>query len=110
MFDIPGLETMSSILGGSAPAFGGLGAGMGAGGVIAEAASSAWDFGSNAIANIGPSLIGGPFMPSLGGGGSAGAGAAGGQAASPLPLGLIDDRDMASASADFAPEQQDWLY
>jgi len=77
MFDIPGLETMSSILGGAGPAIGGLG-GLGAGSAIADAASSAWDFGSNAIANIGPGLIGGPFMPSFGGGGSSGVGAAGG--------------------------------
>jgi hypothetical protein len=104
MFDIPGLDMLSPFLG---PAAGAVGPGMDAGGSIAEAASSAWDFGSNAIANIGqnfdPSLIAGPFMPSLGGG--AGAGAAGGQAASPLPLGMMDPgAGVADATADF----QDW--
>lgn len=92
MFDIPGLDMLGPFL---APALGAAGPGMDAGAGLADAASSAWDFGSNALSNIGqgfdPSLIAGPFMPSLGGSASAGAaGAAGGQVGDPLPLGMMD--------------------
>lgn len=84
---------MVSPLLGAIPGAGAFGAGMSAGGAVADAAGSAWDFGSNMISNIGqnfdPSMIGGPFMPSFGGG----SGGSPGQEA-PLPLGLIDPLDM----------------
>lgn len=73
MFDLPGLESVGNIFqsaGAAVPGLGALGAGMGAGGAVADAASSAWDFGANALSNFGSlgPLIGGPFMPSFGGG------------------------------------------
>lgn len=109
MFDIPGLDMISPLIGAVSPAAEAFGTGMSAGGAIADAAGSAWDFASGAVSNLGaldPSLIGGPFMPSFGGG----ADAAGGQVAQPLPLGLIDDRDISSVSGELAPYEQDWLY
>ena len=94
MFDVPGLDMISPFLAGPLAAAGG---GMDAGGAIADAASSAWDFGSNAVSNIGdmfdPSMI-------VGGGGS--------PAEQEIALGLVDlPPTAADASADF---QQDWLY
>lgn len=94
MFDLPGMEMMGSILGGVSPLVGGLEGGMAAGGAIADAASSAWDFGAGAVENLGrafdPSLIAGPFMPSSGSAGAGAAGGGAGQTGDPLPLGLMD--------------------
>lgn len=90
MFDeLPGLDMMNTVmqmtspLAALAPALG-----MAEAQGFGEMASSAWDFGSDAIANLGgafdPSLIAGPMMP---------------QTSQPdLPLGLIDDRDLSSVS------------
>ncbi len=94
MVDIPGLDMISPFLG---PAAGAAGGGMDASGSIADAASSVWDYGSNAIANIGesfdPSLIAGPLMPRM--------------AEDELPLGLMDVPSVADVTADY---QQDFLY
>ncbi|MGE0400065.1 MAG: hypothetical protein AB7T06_25335 [Kofleriaceae bacterium] len=93
MFDVPGLDMISPFLAGPLAAGG---AGMDAGGAIADAASSAWDFGSGALSNLGaafdPSMIvnGGPAAP-----------------APEIALGLMDAPSMNDATADF---QQDWIY
>jgi hypothetical protein len=125
VFDIPGLDMISPFLG---PAAGAVGPGMDLGGSIGDAASSAWDFGSDALSNLGgmidPSMIGGPFMPSLGGpSAGAGAAAASGEIGEPMYFGLPDLSELqgsggasaefskhsaADASADFAPYNDDY--
>ena len=120
MFDIPGREMMSPLLGSATHV---IDAGIDAGGAIAGAAGSAWDFGMGAIENLGginPSLMGGPFMPSLGargpGAGAApraggAAAAAGGAMADPMVFGMMDTPGFEHAGGTFSPQQEpDWLY
>ncbi|GEM_PF-5944669 len=104
MFDMPGMDMLSPFLGAVSPAAGAFDAGMGAGGAIADAAGSAWDFGSNALANIGgafdPSMIGGPFMPSMGGGSGGGTATATGEM-DPFHGGVLDDQQIEEINSRF---------
>lgn len=103
MFDFPDLDTISPFSGPAAL----MEVGSAASGAVSDAAGSAWDWGADALANVGsldPSLLGGPFMPSLGGSGTgAGAGAAGGSMGDPLPFGMLDPQSIADATAEFSP-------
>jgi hypothetical protein len=104
MFDlIPGLDAMAPMLqmtsglGALAPALG-----MAEAQGFGEMASSAWDFGSDALSNLGgaldPSLIGGPMMPQTS------------QPDAPLPLGLIDNRDLAGGEVSITSYEDQLLY